>query len=105
LYWTRVVAIWEVQTCWQHAVNNLQAMINKNNSELLQAAILSLSYTLWMENVPLNGVVSVQKLSAFLTMEWLADEHELLMLDLLKKDLEDEDQGYIFVENTAFSLL
>lgn len=27
------------------------------------------------------------------------------MLDLLKKDLEEENQGYIFVENTAFSLL
>jgi hypothetical protein len=100
-----VVAIREVQTCWQHAVNNLQVRIDKNNSDLLQAAVLSLSYTPWSENVPLNGVVSVQRLSAFLTTEWLADEHELLMLDLLKKDLEDEDQGYIFVENTAFSLL
>ena len=105
LFWIRVVAIRDVQTCWQYAVNNLQARIDRKNSPLLQAAILSLSYTPWLEDVPLNGVVSVQKLSAFLTTEWLADEHELLMLDLLKKDLEEENQGYIFVENTAFSLL
>lgn len=35
----------------------------------------------------------------------MADEHELLMLNLLKRDLEEEGQGNIFVENTAFSLL
>lgn len=105
LYWTRVVAIREVQTSWQDAVNNLQARIEKNNSELLQAAVKSLSYTPWLENVPLNEIVTIQRLSAFLTAEWLADEHELLMLDLLKKDLEEEGQRNIFVENTAFSLL
>ena len=105
LYWTQVVAIREVQISWQHAVNNLQARIDKKNSELLQAALRSLSYTPWFGNVPLNEVVTVQKLSAFLTTEWLADEHELLMLDLLKKDLDDEGQGHIFVENTAFLLL
>ena len=104
-YWTRVVAIQKVQTCWQHAVNNLQARIDRKNSDLLQAAVLSLSYTPWDDPVPLNEVVSTQKLSAFLTTEWLADEHELLMLDLLKKDLEAEGQHYIFVEDTAFSLL
>ena len=105
LYWTRIVAIQEVQTCWQHAVNSLQARMNGDNSELLQAAVRSLSYTPWLENVPLNKVVGIQKLAAFFTTEWLADDHELLMLDLLKKDLEDEGQGNIFVENTAFSLL
>ena len=105
LYWTWVVAIREVQTCWQLAVNNLQARIDKKNLDLLQATVRSLSYTPWLENVPLNEVVSTQKLSTFLMTEWLADEHELLMLDLLKRDLEEEGQGNIFVENTAFSLL
>jgi hypothetical protein len=105
LYWTRVVAIQEVQTCWRRAVDGLRARIDKKKPDLLRAVILSLSYTPWSENVPLNKVVSVQKLSAFLTTEWLADEHELLMLDLLKRDLEEEGQSYIFVENTAFSLL
>jgi hypothetical protein len=105
-YWTRVVAIRDVQSSWQHAVNNLQARIVKNNSELLQTAVKSLSYTPWLENVPLNKVVTIQRLSAFLTDEWLDDEHELLMLDLLKKDLEEEGQrNSISVENTAFSLL
>ena len=105
LFWTHVIAIQDVQTCWQHAINNLQARISKNNSDLLQAALQSLSYTPWLENVLLNKVVSVQKLSAFLTTEWLADEHKLLILDLLRKDLEEEGLGNIFVENTAFSLL
>ena len=95
LYWTWVVAIREVQTCWQLAVNNLQARIDKKNLDLLQATVRSLSYTPWSENVPLNEVVSTQKLSTFLTTKWLADEHELLMLDLLKRDLEEEGQGNI----------
>lgn len=44
-------------------------------------------------------------LSAFFTTEWLSDDHEYLMLQLLKKDLQDEDQHNIFMENTTFFLM
>jgi hypothetical protein len=45
LYWARITAIRKVQTCWQHAVDMLQARMDKDvDSILLQAAFRALSY-------------------------------------------------------------
>jgi hypothetical protein len=106
LYWARVIAIREIQTRWRHAVDRLQAKMDEDvDSVLLKAAFQALSYVPWSGHVPLNNVVHIHHLSAFFTTEWLTDKHELLMLDLLKEDLQQEGQYNILVENTAFSLL
>lgn len=38
-------------------------------------------------------------------MEWLSDDHEQLMLELLKIDLQNEGQHDVLVDHTAFMLL
>lgn len=37
--------------------------------------------------------------------EWLSDEHELLLLNLLQEDLHESNRYDTFIEDTAFILL
>ncbi|KAF5321301.1 hypothetical protein D9619_000198 [Psilocybe cf. subviscida] len=56
----------------------------------------------------LNGfanTINIDQLLLFLTREWLTDDHELILLDILKEDLACANHSKVFVENTAFMVL
>jgi hypothetical protein len=108
-YWVRILEIHAAQSKWQGAVDRLQLRLSREpQSELVKKAFHTLTYLPWsisLQGPELDGAIASDVLSAFFTTEWLSDEHEYLMLQLLKKDLQDEDQHNIFVENTTFFLM
>jgi hypothetical protein len=108
-YWARISAIQKTQSQWQDAFNQLQAQIDNNpGSELLQNVFSRLAAMPWSGQLPPNvygNTIPIHELSAILTTEWLSDNHELIMLDLLGEDLQSRGQNDILIENTAFFLL
>ena len=108
-YWARILEICAAQSKWQDAVDRLQLRLSQEpQSELVKKAFHTLTNLPWstsLQGPELDGAISSDVLSAFFTTEWLSDDHEYLMLQLLKKDLQDEDQHNIFMENTTFFLM
>jgi hypothetical protein len=50
-----------------------------------------------------NGVaVATWRLAGFFTTEWLSDEHESMMLDLLREDVKKEESTDVVVETVWF---
>lgn len=90
-YWARLITIRKIQSQWQDAFGQLQAQMDNNtNSKLLQDVFNNLSHIPWHGQLSPNicgNTITIPELSAFLTTEWLTDNHELIMLDLLSKDL------------------
>src|SRR4051812_2477316 len=78
------------------------------SSTLLQSVFATLCWVPWSGQLPLNthsNTIDILKLSTFLTREWLSDDHELVMADLLKDDLLDQNHIDVYVESTIFVIL
>ena len=81
-------------------------MVQDPGSVLVRDSFQALSYLPWSGYVQgLESNIETHILSAFFTTEWLSNDHEGLMLELLKIDLRNAGQYDIFVEHTAFMLL
>jgi len=108
-YWARITSIRDTQSKWQRALDNIRSRITRNpTSSLLNDVYGTLSWLPWTGDLlrnTYNNSIERSELSAFLTTEWLSDDHELLMLDLVKDDLAQAGQEHTLVENTAFTLL
>jgi hypothetical protein len=108
-YWARILEIRAAQSKWQDSVDRLKLRLSQEpQSELVIRSFHTLTYFPWSTSLrgpELDGVIASDVLSAFFTTEWLSDEHQYLMLQLLKKDLQEEDQHNILVENTTFFLM
>jgi hypothetical protein len=107
LGWVRLLELHGIQSKWKDAVDTLQRRIGQEpGSVLVREALQALSYLPWSGYVEgLESKVETHNLSAFFTTEWLSDNHEELMLELLKIDLRNAGQHDILVEHTAFMLL
>ena len=107
LCWARLLEICNVQSKWENAVRNLQMWMTwEPESALAQRAFQVLTNLPWSNY--LNGIeekIETHILSAFLTTEWLSNDHEQLMLELLKMDLQNNGQHDVLVDHTAFALL
>jgi hypothetical protein len=104
-YWKEVMHQYKIQERWQKAVTNLYR--NLDNNPIYAQANAILPHLAWTRN--LTGFINsidIHQLSAFLTDEWLTDDHELMMLDILKQDLATANcADNVFIENTAFLTL
>jgi Ulp1 protease family, C-terminal catalytic domain len=107
-FWSELAYCRSIQEKWKSAVANLQAQIARHpTSQPLQNAFNTLSYLPWTGRLSgFPNSIELHQLSIYFTREWLTDDHELVMLDVLKKDLADlECADNIFIENTAFTTL
>lgn len=104
-YWKEVMHQYKIQERWQKAVTNL--CCNINNNPIFAQANSILLHLPWTGNLTgFTNTIDIHQLSAFLTDEWLTDNHELMMLDILKQDLATAScTDNVFIENTAFSSL
>jgi hypothetical protein len=74
--------------------------------KVFDAIKTALLYTPWTGRLQgFRNTIDLQQLSAYLTREWLTDEHELLMLDVLKSDLLANNCTNHFIEDPAFTTL
>ena len=107
LSWVRLLELRGIQLRRKDAVDTLQRqMVQEPRSVLIREALQAISYLPWSGYIEgLESKVKTHNLSAFFTTEWLSDNHEELMLELLKIDLRNAGQHDILVEDTAFMLL
>jgi hypothetical protein len=96
-----------MQESWRKAVQNLETqMAGSQDSLVLHKAFNSLAYILWTGQLQgLHDPIELHQLSVYFTRDWLTDDHELIMLDVLKEDLSRRGENTCFVENTAFITL
>lgn len=81
-------------------------MNQKPKSIPLWQAFNALSYIPWTGQLhDFHATIKHEKLSIYLTQEWLSDDHELIMLSTVKGDLLVAGNKDSFIENTAFMLL
>jgi hypothetical protein len=89
LCWARLLEIRGIQSKWKDAIDSLQRrMVQDPGSVLVRDSFQALSYLSWSGYIQgLESNIETHILSAFFTTEWLSDDHEELMLELLKIDL------------------
>ena len=106
--WSNLACCHKVQGKWCRAVNSLeeQTRLHPGNSTLQQLSH-SLSYIPWTGRLQgFSEAIDLQNLSAYLTSEWLTDEHELVMLEVLKQDLINGGcMPDHLIEDPAFALI
>ena len=103
--WKEVMRQCHIQERWQKAVTNLCRNLDNNPIYVQVNSILP--HLPWTGNLTgFTNTIDIHQLSAFLTDEWLTDDHELIMLDILKQDLAAADcADNVFIKNTAFLTL
>jgi len=110
-YWNDLSSVKETQSTWQSTLaclddRMLQTDIQEqeNEHQLLWRSLetaLGLSSTGSITTG--NGVaVATQCLAGFFTTEWLSDEHESMMLDLLREDVKKEESTDVVIETVWF---
>lgn len=104
-YWKEVMRQYHIQERWQKAVTNLCRNLEVNQIYVRANSILP--HLPWTGNLTgFTNTIDIHQLSAFMTDEWLTDDHELMMLDILKQDLAATNcVDKVFIENTAFLTL
>ena len=104
-YWKEVMHQYHIQERWQKAVMNLCCNLDDNPIYVQANSILP--HLPWTGNLTgFTNTIDIHQLSAFLTDEWLTDDYELMMLDILKQDLAAANcDDNVFIENTAFLTL
>jgi len=107
LIWQELFHIRRDQKRWQHAVTNFETGRSlEAGHKIFNAVKTALLYTPWTGQLQgFTNTIDLQQLSAYLTHEWLTDEYELLMLDVLKSDLLANNCTNIFIEDPAFATL
>ena len=104
-YWKEVMHQYKIQ--WKKAVTNI--CCNLDNSPIYTQVNDILPHLPWTGNLTgYTNTINIHQLSAFLTEEWLTNDHELMMLDILKQDLATANytnSDNVFIENTAFLTL
>ncbi|TFK63784.1 hypothetical protein BDN72DRAFT_722976, partial [Pluteus cervinus] len=105
-FWDELRILRNIWNGWSKGVNELDARIQSTPTNLLRRAKLALNHIPWTGHLlGFPNSAELHHLSMYLTPDWLGDEHELIMLDLLKDDLSNEGQQGILIENTHFTLL
>ena len=94
-----------INTKFKKVVTNI--CCNLDNSPIYAQANAILLHLPWTGNLTgFTNTIDIHQLSAFLTDEWLTDDHELIMLDILKQDLATANcSDNVFIENMAFLTL
>jgi hypothetical protein len=100
--WLEIKRVRAIQTRWGTALANLHRHLqhpdgNTNHAlRLLQDTERALSNLPWTGDIPgFHSKVNRACLSTFITNEWLSDDHESLMLELLSRCTKEDDGVYI----------
>ncbi|KIK07130.1 hypothetical protein K443DRAFT_87913, partial [Laccaria amethystina LaAM-08-1] len=90
-----------VQCQWKSAVSNLHE--HNQSSELFQTVDTIVSRLPWAGEIPgFNSKIDMQFLSFYLTTQWLTDDHESLMLELLRRETEQLKGDHIHFQDSFF---
>ena len=105
-FWVQLAFVRKRQENWRKAIEKLKIQMERNqNSSPLRKAFNSLAYVPWTGQLQgVRDTIEVHELSLYFTRDWLTDDHELVMLSMLKKTISTEGNN-CFVENTAFMTL
>jgi hypothetical protein len=91
-YWINLSEVHQLQLQWRDAEAALQKNCEAQKGKPSPLAPLVTNVYAVLAGLPWNGQLSGRKipittLSAYMTTEWLSDEHESQMLELLRQDL------------------
>ena len=107
-YWRLLVCYHRAQDDWKRAVNNLLQRI-KLEKNLQTAAILQDTYAV-LTTLPWSGrlkgfelPIDIKNLASLLKNDWLFGELEMGMLEILKRNLSDDEKNKIFFEDVNFT--
>jgi hypothetical protein len=105
-FWVQLASVRKRQENWRKAIENLKTQMEWNqNSSPLRKAFNSLAYVPWTGQLQgVHDTIEIHQLSSYFTRDWLTDDHELVMLSMLKDTLATEGDN-CYVENTAFMTL
>lgn len=107
-YWLRVKDLRGIQHQWRSAMSNLQRIKTWTPpSQLLQTVDSVMSHLPWAGEIPgFSNRVDMHLLSFYLTMQWLTDDHESIMLELLRREVEEfQEDLHIKFEGPFFTVL
>ncbi|TFK73851.1 hypothetical protein BDN72DRAFT_760833, partial [Pluteus cervinus] len=105
-FWDELRILRNIWNGWSKGVNELDARIQSTPTNLLRRAKLALNHIPWTGHLlGFPNSTELHHLCTYLTDGWLTDEHELVMLDLLKDDLKNEGQEHILIEDPHFTSL
>lgn len=105
-YWLQVKDVRGVQCQWRSAVSNLHERIKEKDnqsSELVQTVDTVVSHLPWAGEIPgFNTKTDMRFISFYLTTQWLTDDHESLMLELLRRETEQLEGVHINFQDPFF---
>ena len=107
-FWVEVVPIHNAHDQWKMLIETLCERLKlkapwSQDFALLERSLQMAPALLWGTRVPgFNVDVDMQYLSYFFTMQWLTDDHETLMLDLLQTEVACSPQHQSFVFASVF---
>ncbi len=107
-FWAEVSRQQSIQEKWQQAVTNLENMLKAKGQygeyRKVKTMLSRLPWTGTLRNASTH--ISMNQLAIYFTTDWLSDDHELAMLDVLMEDLSRAGcSNEYLLKNTAFSLL
>jgi len=98
-YWNEITRLRPLRSRWTDAEDQLQALRkhkarSENTAALVGRAYNALASTSWSANIKgFSASIPTYHLSTYLTRQWLSDEHENQMLDLLRHEVNHKQKG------------
>lgn len=110
-YWAEIIRIRDIRQTWMRAEDALQKLgrtqkgISSASASTIRKVYMMLGCVSWAGTIRgFSATVSTRILATYATRDWLTDEHESQMLDLLRQEIVHEGLGERIELPTIFFL-